>query len=237
MKKRLIGLVVMVMTICSLSACTPKEEEKVDNTVQDANALMDKYVVTDEEESKAKDALNEDSSDATDESESVDYDALDQALIDQIVADGGTSVSGDEIIAVGGSTVEFRGVTYSTDGFDVYEEGVNSISYMAPNNTYCITITVLRNYFNNSSEATIWCESIMSQGYGNYTSKTTYTNNNDIDFVWYKYSAANKVDNYVKLDVFTYASGSDLIAIEGATYASYDRSEKIYDFVDSIKFD
>ncbi len=238
MKKRIL-LCTLLMAVFSLVACVKEEEQKVEKPLENVNSLLEKYGEGETEETSGSevDSNNEENS----ESETIDYDKIDQDIINQIVASGGNVTSGEELknnMSNNAYTATLNGIYYSTEGFTFKSEADGIRTYTANDMLEAVAIYAYRDTSKTfTGQATInTIEVAMLNIYGNYISKSTYVNSNGIEFTWYKYDQTNDVNNNAIAEVFLYSDGIQTIQVEVAANAALGRiSDRLYGFINSIK--
>ncbi len=258
----------VALAMFSVTACKKEEEKEVQAPIDNVNSLIDKYAseggtntvsdeedsddegskavnVTDETESKDKENDTITQSDENDsEGDKIDYDKLDEALMNEIIANGGSSTSGDEIInnqnpSNNGYLVGMAGIYYSIEGFEFNSENQGIRVYTANDMLEAVEIYAYKDSTGTFSSTAIInaYEAKFLSSYGNYMAKNTYTNKNGITFNRYYYNESNKINSHVLIEVFLYSDGVDTIyAAVAVNSALGSVTEDGYGFIDSIRF-
>ncbi len=256
-KKYLLTLITFIMMFV-FTACVKKEDNKVQEPLNDVNSLIDKYVdggdvdndkdgekESESEGSKAVNITNDknDKDDKLDEIEKETeddskLDMLDDALINEIVASGGSVMSGeDDVVNVNVDTIgNFK---YNKGDWKFYENDNGMMCYERNNRLQLVTIYAFSdpNLGMTPAEIVEYYEIVYTASLGTYLKKSTYTNRNGLEFVWYKFSESTINDVLANYDLFIYTDGVDTVIVGGATnYVWSGTTEAIYDFVDSVKY-
>ncbi len=188
MKKKLLYLIMLVVAMCSLVACTPEEEEKEGEVVEDANALIDKYVGANNEEDKEDDEdSEEDSKDEDDDNQDdVDYDEIDQELIDKIedetqnVIDSGNNDIVDDDVTLGYE--QYGRMTYDSTGYSFFIEQDGVKAYISTD--YTESMAVIGQEMEGVDAASFYTimEVTLEAQYGEMTQSGTYESSNGYSF-------------------------------------------------------
>lgn len=185
MKKVLYLLLIVFML--NFTACVKKDNKEAEKPVEDVNFLLDKYDVAQQEK--------ESESESKAEGETIDYDKLDEELINEIVANGGTVSEGKAgvgstnpqaqgVIDMGRMSLDIGNYTFSSqndDGTRLYIDystgSVIAISYADYSNAASVDIEMAKNVYASQLKAR----------YGEYSNCSIFTNANGYTFNKYEY--------------------------------------------------
>ena len=222
MKKKIIALTLILSMMVSLSACTKEEEVKVAKPIKDVNSLLDKYI---EEESETP--TEEDSN-----KETVDYDKIDQELIDQIIASGGTVTDGEDLPNNGAAgEIEYLDrIEYRVNvGFQMYKN--TTVMKLYENNGTGEFLGLEYTYVYDDVDATIEAiKAVYVATYGDWTTKSTYKSANGYTFQTYGNNTRQRVN--AAFELFLYVKDNYVVALLSVNNKL--GSEALRDLADSV---
>lgn len=176
MKKKIIYMIMVIAVTVCFNGCKKEETVKVAKPIQNVDSLLDKYI---EEESETETEKKEE--------ETIDYDKVDQDLINQIVANGGSVTDGKDLPNNGAAgEIEYLDrIQYRVNkGFQLtkQEYGIN----IYDNNSTGERLSVEYVYVYDDVDSTIEAvKAIFVATYGDWTTKSTYETDNGYVFQTY----------------------------------------------------
>lgn len=222
MRKKIIALTLILSMVASLSACTKEEEVKVAKPIKDVNSLLDKYIEEESETPTADDSNKE----------TVDYDKIDQELINQIVASGGTVTDGEDLPNNGAAgEIEYLDrIEYRVNvGFQISENTYNMKLYK--NNGSGEVLGLEYTYVYDDVDATMEAiKAVYVATYGDWTTKSTYKSANGYTFETYGNNTRQRVN--AAFELFLYVKDNYVVALLSVNNKL--GSEALRDLADSV---
>lgn len=222
MKKKIIYMIMLVAIIACFNGCKKEETVQVAKPIENVDSLLNKYV--EESESETETEKKED--------ETIDYDKIDQDLINQIVANGGSVTDGKDLPNNGAAgEIEYLDrVEYRVNkGFQKIRDEYGLREY--ENNSTGENLSIECMYVYDDVNSTIESiKAIFVATYGDWTTKSTYKTDNGYVFQTYGNNTRQGVN--AAFELFICTKDNYLVAL--VSVSNKLGSEALRDLADSV---